>query len=232
MSTLIQLSGGIGARMGLNIPKQYAIVVGRPVISYSTETFMRNPDIDNVVIVADASWEDFIIRDIEQLAVKKPYYFASPGRTRQHSIYNALKRIAELTLCHDDDIIVIHDAARPLVSEDIVNSCIHEIEGYDGVLPVIRVKDTIYQSKNGKEISSLLNRNELWGGQAPESFRFGQYYKLHKNLSDNEIGLINGSTEIAYKAGFNVRLVNGSEMNFKITTAEDLINFENILNSR
>ncbi len=232
MKTLIQLSGGVGSRMGLNIPKQYVLVNGRPIISYSLETFMKNPNIDNVVIVADESWVEFINNDYEKLAIKKPLYFAKAGKTRQHSIYNALKRIKELSLCSDDDVIVIHDAARPLVCDDIINACIVELDGYDGVLPVIPVKDTIYLSKDGVNISSLLTRSELFGGQAPESFRFGQYYAIHNVMTDDEIARINGSTEIAYKAGLNVRLVKGSEMNFKITTSEDLANFENILNQK
>ncbi len=232
MNTLIQLSGGVGSRMGLNIPKQYVTVNDRPVFSYSLETFMRNPYIDNVVVVADNSWVDYIKADYEQLEVRKPIFFALPGETRQHSVYNALRRIEELSLCSDDDIIIIHDAARPLVSHEIINSCINELEGYDGVLPVIPVKDTIYLSQDGKNITSLLTRSELFAGQAPESFRFGKYYAIHNAMTHDEISKINGSTEIAYKAGLNVRLVKGSEMNFKITTSEDLSNFENIVNPK
>ena len=102
----------------------------------------------------------------------------------------------------------------------------------DGVLPVVPVKDTLYQSKDGKSITSLLNRNELFAGQAPEAFRFGKYLELHEQMPREELLKINGSTEIAYKGGLKIKLIKGDVMNFKITTPEDLTNFETIINQR
>ena len=129
----------------------------------------------------------------------------------------------------EDDVIIIHDAARPLVSEALIRRCIDGCKEADGVLPVLPVKDTLYMSKDGESISSLLKRSEIVAGQAPEAFRFGKYLAVHDRMSKDEILQISGSTEIAYKAGLNVRLVQGEERNFKITTAEDLDNFKHIL---
>jgi 2-C-methyl-D-erythritol 4-phosphate cytidylyltransferase len=89
-------------------------------------------------------------------------------------------------------------------------------------MPVIPVKDTIYMSKDGKHIHGLLNRDELFAGQAPESFRFHKYLAIHEKLTDREIGKIRGSSEIACQYGMEIALVEGSEENFKITTMEDL----------
>ena len=151
-----------------------------------------------------------------------------PGETRQYTILNALQEIAKQGYS-ETDVVIIHDAARPLVTEQLIADCIYGCNEADGVLPVIPVKDTLYQSKNGKQITSLLNRNELFAGQAPEAFIFGKYLALHEKMPREELLKINGSTEIAYKGGLNVKLIRGDELNFKITTPEDLSNFENIL---
>ena len=97
-------------------------------------------------------------------------------------------------------------------------------------MPVIPVKDTVYLSKDGKNIDALLNRSQLWAGQAPEAFIFGKYLKVHDEMSHDELLKINGSTEIAFKNGMNVEMIKGDPMNFKITTPEDLANFETIIN--
>ena len=145
------------------------------------------------------------------------------------SIYNALVLIKELGY-KENDIVIIHDAARPLVSNELINQCLLGCCHADGVMPVIPVKDTIYLSSNAKEIDSLLNRSHLWAGQAPEAFVFGKYLDIHETISREDLLKINGSTEIAYNAGFKIELIKGDPMNFKITTPEDLSNFENIIN--
>ena len=96
-------------------------------------------------------------------------------------------------------------------------------------MPVISVKDTVYQSKDGKKIGQLLKRSELFAGQAPESFKFRKYLDIHNEVSDEEIASTAGSSEIAYRHGMEISMVKGSERNLKITTIEDLETFESIL---
>lgn len=228
MNIAVVLSGGVGTRMGTDIPKQYIEVAGKPVVWYCLKTFSQSVQIDAIVIGCALEWLEYVKKQVLSLHVKKPLYFSLPGETRQYSIYNALLEIKKQGY-NESDVVIIHDAARPLVSEELINACLDRCMEADGVLPVIPVKDTLYQSKDGKEISSLLNRNELFAGQAPEAFIFGKYLALHKNMPREELLKINGSTEIAYKGGLNVKLIRGDELNFKITTPEDLSNFENIL---
>lgn len=231
MNISIILSGGVGSRMGLNIPKQYVLVNGEPVIIYCIKTFLENEQTDAIVIGVADEWKEFVQENIKKLDPKKPIYYSQPGETRQYSIYNALKAI-RLNGYSDDDIVIIHDAARPLVSHELINRCYAGCMEADGVMPVIPVKDTTYLSEDGKHIQSLLNRSHLWSGQAPEAFRLGKYLKLHDEMQREELLLINGSTEIAYKAGLNCQMVEGDPMNFKITTPEDLSNFEAIINNK
>ena len=227
MNTAIILSGGVGSRLASQCPKQYLMVCEQPIISYCLDIFENHTEIDNIVIVAADEWQPFLREWIEKKSISKFRTFAPAGRTRQHSIYNGLKASKECT--PDDGVVIIHDAARPLVSDEIISDCLHAAAQYGGAMPVITVKDTVYFSNNGQQIDELLDRNCLFAGQAPEAFRFGEYLSIHDSVSDDEIANTSGTSQIAYNHGVTVRMVKGSERNFKITTIEDLKNFELIL---
>ena len=228
MNIAIILSGGVGSRMGLNLPKQYVLVNDQPVINYCLKTFLDNEMTNAIVIGVADEWKDFVMEYVAKLNPLKPIYYAQPGETRQYSIYNALK-VVRKSVFADEDIVLIHDAARPLVSNDLINRCYNGCKEADGIMPVNPVKDTTYLSEDGKHIQSLLNRSHLWGGQAPEAFRFGKYINVHDEMPREELLKINGSTEIAFKAGLDCKMVEGDPMNFKITTPEDLSSFEAII---
>jgi 2-C-methyl-D-erythritol 4-phosphate cytidylyltransferase len=222
------LSGGTGTRLGNDIPKQYIEVMGKPIIQYSLEIFESMNEIDGIVICLAEEWEPYIQEILIKSGVTKRVLFSRPGEVRQMTIYNALKTLENQKLA-DESIVIIHDAARPLVTKELISRCINECKNADGVLPCIPVKDTLYLSKNGSSISSLLRREEVVAGQAPEAFRYDKYLHVHNEMNHEEILKITGSTEIAYKMGLDVHLVEGDEMNFKITTQKDLENFKTIL---
>lgn len=227
MNTAIILAGGVGSRMGIDRPKQFLMVQDKPIISYCFDIFQNHPQIDRLVVVVSEQWQDFVEEYAKKYGVDKICGYAPAGKTRQHSIYNGLKCIAENA--PETEIVIVHDAARPLVSDQIISDCIQGATDYDGAMPVITVKDTVYQSADGASIDRLLKRSELFAGQAPESFKFKRYYQIHNEVSDEEIGATAGSSEIAYRHGMEIRMVKGSERNLKITTIEDLETFETIL---
>lgn len=229
MNIAIILAGGVGSRMkASNRPKQYIEVKGRPIINYCLNTFEHHKDIDEIYIVADEAWQDYITEWIKKDNITKFRGFAPAGKSRQHSIYHGL--IACENSADTETIVIIHDAARPFVTEEIIEACIAGAKELDGAMPVITVKDTVYCSKDGKSIASLLERSQLFAGQAPESFRYGKYRSIHDASTDEELMNTRGSSEIAYKNGMKIRLFPGAEKNFKITTMEDLTNFEAELN--
>lgn len=228
MIIAIILSGGVGSRMGLDIPKQYVMVNEQPVLNYCLKTFLNTEKIDALVIGVADEWIEFVKEHLANLNPTKPVYYAKSGETRQYSIYNALQVIRENGFS-DNSIVIIHDGARPLVSQELINRCLDGCKDADGIMPVIPVKDTTYLSEDGKHILSLLDRSHLWAGQAPEAFRLGKYLKVHDEMPREDLLKINGSTEIAFKAGLNCQMVEGDPMNFKITTPEDLSNFEAIV---
>ncbi|MDE7266436.1 MAG: 2-C-methyl-D-erythritol 4-phosphate cytidylyltransferase [Lachnospiraceae bacterium] len=235
MGIALILSGGSGVRLGTDIPKQYIEVCGRPVISHCIERLLSHPEIDGIQIVAAPQWHDTIIHSLEQLVslgiaqetLSKFKGFSMPGENRQLSIYNGLTDIR--VYADDDEIILIHDAARPMLSSQMITDCLRAVHEHEGVLPVLPMKDTVYQSTDGKRVGALLNRSEIYAGQAPEAFRLGKYYEANKRLMPNKILKINGSTEPAVMAGMDIVMIPGDEGNFKITTREDLERFKGII---
>lgn len=232
MTIAILLSGGKGSRMGTDIPKQYITVEGVPILVYSLKTLNKSEYIDKIQIVADKQWHKGIIGWMSQFNLEDKFLgFSAPGATRQESIWNGLCDIKKVA--SEDDFVFIHDGARPLLTSVMIEESIRGMNGYDGVIPVLPMKDTVYMSKDGECIDSLLKRDEIYAGQAPETFLIGKYYYANKVVVDSgEISQIKGSTEPAVMAGMRMHLLAGDERNFKITTQADLERFEEIAKSR
>lgn len=224
MNIALVLAGGTGTRLGADIPKQYIEVHGKMIIDYCLETMEHSSDIAEVWIVADEMWREHIKK------VDKFKGYACPGRNRQLSIYNGLKAIEESLTGEEKEVnVLIHDAARPFLTEKLIRECVKAVEGHDGVLPVLPMKDTVYYSEDGKVISSLINRDKLYAGQAPELFRLQPYIQANEALLPDKILLVNGSTEPAIMAGMDIVMIPGDENNYKITTKTDMKRFTEMM---
>lgn len=222
MIVAILLSGGSGTRMGLDIPKQYLLVNNMPVIKYSYDQFINNKSVDGIIIVAHSNWLQFLKNNLD-CSNSKFLGFAESGESRQQSILNGLLYL-EKTLEAEDDLVIIHDSARPNISQNLINDCLR-IGDYDGVLPVLPCKDTLYMSDDGKNINSLLNRDCIYAGQSPETFKYKKYLLINKKASVDELQNTRGSTEIAFKNGFKMKIISGEDINYKITTKNDFAIF-------
>ena len=221
MGYAIILSGGVGTRLGLDIPKQYVKVKDKTVLQYVVEKIEACTLIQGYVIVAAEEWQDDILSMMD--LSEKFLGFAASGENRQLSIYHGLLELKKVA--KDHDLVLVQDAARPNTSDDLLLRCMQLDDFVDGAMPVLPMKDTVYISHTGSRVDELLNREEVFAGQAPESFRFGKYLRANERLLPDEILHINGSTEPAVRAGMNIALIEGEESNFKITTAADLERF-------
>lgn len=231
MNTALILSGGRGLRLGSDIPKQYLEAGGRPVISYCVETLSLHEGIDAIWIVAEPVWQGRILECLEAADRNRKFKgFSLPGKNRQLSIFHGLEDIRKDGA--DTDYVLVHDAARPLLSAKLITECLLAVKGHDGVLPVLPMKDTVYVSEDGRRVSSLLQRSSVFAGQAPELFQLGKYYEANRRLLPETILKINGSTEPAVMAGMDIVMIPGDEGNFKITTKTDMERFQEIAGSK
>ena len=230
MRFALVLAGGTGTRLGEGVPKQYREVNGKPVIQYLLDILGEVEEIDTIVIVADEVWHAYVQAGMNEKVIRKFSGFSLPGKTRQLSVLNGLDDIA--SQAEEAESVLILDAARPLLSQQLIRDCYRALEGHEGVLPVLSMKDTVYYSEDGRQVTSLLERPKIFAGQAPELFVFQKYYEANRKLSEEEMAAICGSTEPAIKASMDVVMIPGDEMNFKITTMSDLIRFEEIVNGK
>lgn len=226
-NVILLLSGGTGTRMGAKIPKQYIEIKGRPLFSYALAG-MKASGVDAVQVVAASEWREHILSEFGCAGLMPLFRgFSTPGVNRQLSIYNGLQDIKVYAAL--DSLVMVHDAARPYLTEAMVRGYFMAADGHDGALPVLPMKDTVYQSKDGKVISGLLNRDELFAGQAPEVYRLGKYLAANERLLPDDILRINGAAEPAIMAGMDIAIVDGEEKNFKITTPADLERFREMV---
>ena len=211
MNAAIILAGGTGTRTGLNFPKQFVLVNDKPIIQYCYDTVEASKHTDAVVVVCEECYDDVIKN------AKKELIFARPGQTRQGSIINALEVLKD----KKPGTVMIYDSARPYVTVELIDSIYNALDGHDGVMPVLAMKDTVYECNDGK-ITGLLNRDVIFAGQAPELFVFDKYFEANRALTNETLAAIRGSSEPALLYGMDVVTVAGDEKNKKITTKTDI----------
>lgn len=218
----IILAGGVGARMGIeNLPKQYVEVNGKPVLVYTLEKFECCGDVDRILVVADPAWHDRITQWCREYGIRKFSGFAAPGVTRQQSVFSGLLA-CEAQQGSPEDIVIIHDAARPMVTPALITAGIEATREHDGALAAITAKDTIYFCQDGRFITGLIDRSTLRCGQTPETFKLGVCLDINRKATPEDLEKFHGCSELAFKYGLDVRIIPGEEMNFKLTTQEDL----------
>lgn len=235
MNYAILLSGGTGRRVGTEVPKQYVRSAGYLMVTYALSSLLKSNRVDAVYIVAEHEWRELIIADAESagLNVAKIKGYAVPGLNRQISILNGLQEIVlhmdgtnDIDSVGNKDTVMLHDAARPFLTEKMISDCYDALSGHDGVMPVLPMKDTIYRSKDGVSVSGLLDREQIFAGQAPELFFMGKYLRANMLLMPDKIFKICGATEPAIMADMDILMIPGDESNYKVTTKEDMEKFQ------
>ncbi|MCR5451635.1 MAG: 2-C-methyl-D-erythritol 4-phosphate cytidylyltransferase [Lachnospiraceae bacterium] len=228
MNIALILSGGTGSRVGGDIPKQYMRAGGKMMITYTLRAVASCSKVNGIQIVCSEDHREEILKDIESDTglCELVRGFSEPGENRQLSALNGMRDI--MKYAGEDDVVIIHDAARPFVKAGTISDIIDACDLHDGAMPVLPMKDTVYISEDGRSVSSLIDRSRLFAGQAPEAFLLGKYISATEALLPDDIFSVNGASEPAVMAGMDIVFVKGDEDNFKITTAADLERFRSV----
>ena len=229
MNIALILAAGTGSRMGnADKPKQFLPIYGKPLMIHTIEAFEMHDDVDKIVVVTSEGFEDQVKVWCKQYDLSKVKAVAIGGDSRQISVYNGLQAIKELGV-KEDDVILIHDAARPLISQTIISKNIEACIKYDAVDTVIQASDTIIKSVDSETISDIPVRKELYQGQTPQTFKFGLILQAHENAKAGKVPNVTDDCKLVISMGKAVHLVEGSKQNFKITTFDDLMMLKALL---
>ncbi len=227
------VAGGIGKRMGSDIPKQFLKVRHKAIISYTTQVFLDYSDIEKVIVLVPEDWivftEDLFMQDFGQ---QDKLVVVAGGALRNDTIMNGIKYIKENLPFDDETVIVTHDAVRPFVTSKIIDRNIQALENYVACDTVIAATDTIVESLNHEYITDVPNRANLYQGQTPQSFRLSKFEELYNALSEDEKAILTDAAKVFVIKGEKVALVEGSAANIKITHPSDLDVANSILGKR
>ena len=208
--------------MGQDIPKQFMHIGDRPVIIYTMMAFQRHPDVNAIAVVCLSGWETVLQSYANQFSIDKLRWVFPGGDTGQASIRNGIYGLKEAG-CADDDMVLIHDAVRPLLSQDIISSNIAICKNYGCAITGIRCREAILESEDGFRTKTSIPRDKLIRTQTPQTFRLGNIIATHEKAAKRGINnSVASCTLIAELSEQEMYIVPGSEKNIKITTIEDL----------
>ena len=223
------LAGGIGRRMGSEIPKQYLKVCGKAIISHTIECFSQNEYFDKVIVLTPYDWIEYTKKIIrEDILITEDIDVIEGGELRNDTIMNGIAYIEEKYGLDDDTIVVTHDAVRPFVTKKILSDNISAMKKYAACDTVVPATDTIICSKDGEFIDHVPDRSQLYQGQTPQSFRAKAFRKLYESLTEDEKALMTDAAKVFVISGEKVGLVRGQQTNIKVTYPSDLLIAESI----
>jgi D-ribitol-5-phosphate cytidylyltransferase len=217
MNIGVILAGGSGRRFGNTLPKQFVKIKNKSILFHTLDIFNSCKKIHKIIIVLQKNYINKIKKEIEQKNFKKIFQFIEGGFSRQESSYNALKFLKS----NKDDIIVIHDAARPFITHNIIEKSIINAKKFGAVDVVVKATDTIIKVKDGF-IKEIPNRDNYYLGQTPQSFKFSIIWNAH--LQARKEGDLNASDDakLVLRLGHKVKIIEGSYDNIKLTHRSDL----------
>jgi len=225
----IVLSGGTGIRMGMDCPKQYIKLAGKPVIVHTLEQLQHCKAVDGILVAASPMWEEQILQWKDKFALEKLLAVVSAGKNRQLSLRNGLMAAKKWIDHNELSGVLVQDAVRPLASAELLTQLIEELRAALAVMPVLPITDTAYTSRDGQWVDGLLDRSTLFAGQAPEAFRYWPYMELYRDALEETLSTMSGSCQLPYSRGWQVKMIPGDLKNIKITYLNDLQLCERLL---
>ena len=221
MNIALIIAGGSGNRMGQDIPKQFIHIENKPIVIHTLRAFQSHPDIDRIAVVCLEGWDTVLRSYANQFSLTKLKWIFKGGENGQDSIRNGLYGLVE-DGCDSSDIVLIHDAVRPLVSGEIISGNIATCKRYGSAITSIKCTEAILESPDHSSSSISIPRDKLFRTQTPQTFPLGVIIEAHKEALSRGITNSVSSCTLMAELGRTLYITPGSEINLKITNAEDL----------
>lgn len=224
-------AGGSGVRMNTKgMPKQFLQMNGKAIIIHTLEYFERCKDIDTIVVVCLEEYIEYLQSLLSANRITKVKRIVPGGKCGQESIYHGLCAAEEIA--DGEDIVLIHDGVRPLISEELLSSSIQMVKEKGNAITVTPATETIVQTENGETISNIIDRKSCYIAKAPQSFYLKDILKVHRQaIVDNKCDCID-SASLMREYGYSLNLLEGSNENIKITNPSDFYILRAILEAR
>ncbi|HKJ81402.1 MAG TPA: 2-C-methyl-D-erythritol 4-phosphate cytidylyltransferase [Ignavibacteriaceae bacterium] len=215
-------AGGKGIRGGSAAPKQYLKFGGKELIAYTLDVFQKNRLVDEIIISSESTYFTLLWAIKEKYKFTKVKQIVEGGRERQDSVYNALKSLN----AEDEDLVIVHDAARPLLPSDILTEAIKTAKEKSNALVCVKVSDTLVKADD--VVDYYVNREGIYYVQTPQIFRYIDLLNAMISAYENNFYGTDESMLIK-RMNQDVHIVEGSFINFKVTTKSDIDLLQNIL---
>jgi 2-C-methyl-D-erythritol 4-phosphate cytidylyltransferase len=229
MNIALIIAGGSGQRMNQDIPKQFLSVNDKPIIVYTLAAFQHHPSIDAIAVVCIDGWHDVLKSYAKQFGITKLKWIFSGGENGQASIRNGVQGLAKE--CGENDIILVHDAIRPMISMEIISDCIVICQTHGSAITAIPCAEAMLKNDDGQASKTSIPRDQLRRTQTPQAFKLSKLVWAHQEASKRGITNSIASCTLMIELGESVHFSAGSEKNIKLTTVEDIEIFKALLNS-
>ncbi len=225
------LAGGSGTRVkSSNVPKQFIEIKGKPIIVHTLINMLKVQRFDCIIIAAREDYIDYLVEKVKEFVKDSHRVRIIPGgKERMDSIRCVTDAIEGEFGVTDEDVIVIHDAVRPFVTEKILNDSIDAAAEFGACVCGLPCADTILHSVKGDVVDDIPARSELFCGQAPDSFRLKHFLEMQDALTPEQKAVITGTSQICTMNGQPIHIIEGDAINFKITTDSDLLMVKTLL---
>lgn len=220
------IAGGVGSRMGYDIPKQFINVYNKPIIIYTLETFQMHPQIDEIEVVCIDGWEDTLKTYCEKFGITKLKYIVKGGSTGQESIRNGVYNLENK--CDANDTIIIHDGVRPLVDEEVLTDVINKCNQYGNAVSSMPYNEQIFLIDDEISTTKYIPREKLRRVVTPQAYKFKKLDEKYHEAFEKEIGIYGSSytNTMMVELGERLYFSAGSDKNIKMTTPDNIEMFK------
>lgn len=224
MNIALILAGGVDPRFQMAIPKQFVIVENRPIIVYTLQVFQNHPEIDKIIVSCLHGWKEMVQAYARQFNITKLTEIVEGGVDAQASIRKGVEWLKDN--CKEDDLVVIHDAIRPLVTDDLISDSIRCCREYGMGVAAVRSMDTVMLTEDGLNGQENISRDNIRRIQTPQTYRLDYLDKMHQKAVKQGITKCVDNNSMLAGLGETIHFSKGSDFNIKINQVEDVEMFK------